>query len=132
MTTPNLASRLITFALEALKLLGIAITCLALIGIAIFVAARTGIVIPARWFGFCVWTGILIWIICRQYRSHLGQASFWAAFCVLIALHVAVFTVVLRKYPEWRLAWFPLVAILEIPLIAVAVGLVIQRRRYRG
>jgi hypothetical protein len=128
---PNLASRLITFALEALKLFGIAIGCLALIGIAVFVSARTGIVIPARWFGFFVWTGIYMWIVCRQYKTHLRQANFWAAFLTLIAFHVAVFVVVLQKYPEWRLAWFPLVAIIEGPLIVVAVGLVIQRKRYR-
>ena len=127
----SLPARLISYALEALKLFGIAIVCLVLIGVAVFVSVRTGIVIPARWFGLCFWTGFLIWIICRQYRSKLGQASFWVAFSILLALHVGVFSVVLRMYPEWRMAWFPFVAIIEIPLMAVALELFIRRMHHR-
>ena len=128
---PALSARLISFALEALKLVGIAIACLALLGIAVFVSARTGIVIPSRWFGLCFWTGFLIWIICRQYRPNLRHAGFWVAFSILLALHVAGFAVVLRKYPEWRIAWFPLVAIIEIPFMAMALELFI-RQTHRG
>src|SRR5258705_320047 len=126
-----LPARLITFALEALKLFGIALACLALIAIAVFVSVRTGIVIPSRWFGLCFWTGFLIWILCRQYRSNLRQTSFWVAFLILLTLHVAVFAVVLQRYPEWRMAWFPIVAIVEIPFVAMALELTIRRRHHR-
>ena len=129
--TPGLPARLIAFALEALKLFGIALACLALIGIAVFISVRTGLVIPSRWFGLCYWTGFLIWIICRQHRSNLKQTSFWVAFLVLLALHVAGFAVVLRMYPEWRGAWFPLIAVIEIPLMAMALELFIRQKHRR-
>ena len=128
---PALSARLVTFALEALKLFGIAIACLVLIGVPVFVSVQTGIVIPSRWFGLCYWTGFLIWIICRQYRSNLRQASFWVALSILLALHVAAFAVVLRMFPEWRMAWFTLVAIVEIPLMAMALELFTRRRHHR-
>jgi len=48
--------------------------------------------------------------------------------------HFAVFIVVLRTYPEWRMAWFPLVAIVEVPYVAMALELCLQRmhRRHLG
>jgi hypothetical protein len=137
MNTPKLVprsalpARVITSALEALKLFGIALACLALIAIAVFVSVRTGIVIPSRLFGLCFWTGFLIWILCRQYRSNLRQTSFWVAFLILLALHAGGFAVVLRMYPEWRMAWFPLIAVIEIPLMAMALELFIRQKHHR-
>jgi hypothetical protein len=129
--TPALPARLIAFALEALKLVGIALGCLALIGMAFFISVRSGIVIPARWFGLCFWTGFLVWIICRPYRSNLGQPRFWGGFLILLVLHVAGFAVVLRVYPEWRMAWFPLIAVIEIPLMAMGLELIVRQKHRR-
>ena len=100
-------SRLVSFALEALKLFGIALACFVAIGAATLISVRYGIDIPSRWFGLCFWTGFSVWIICRQYRSNLRHLKFWVAFSFLVAIHLVAFIVVLRKYPEWRLVGFP-------------------------
>src|SRR5215831_7474700 len=94
-------SRLASFALEALKLFGIALICFVLIGAVTLISVRYEIVIPSRWFGLCFWTGFLVWIICRQYRSNLRHVRFWVAFSILFAIHLAIFMVVLRTYPQW-------------------------------
>ena len=128
---PTLAARLLSFTLEALKLLGIAIAALALISIAVFISVKYGINIPARWFGLFFWTGILVWIICRQNKSRLKQTSFWAVFSAIILAHLLAFTGVLRLYPEWRTAWFPLIAIIEAPLMTMALAVFLQRKNHR-
>jgi hypothetical protein len=125
-------SRLVSFALEALKLFAIAVACFVAIGAVTLVSVRYGIVVPFRWVGLCVWTGFLVWIICRQYRSNLRHVKFWVAFSILLAIHLAAFIVVLRTYPEWRLAWFPLVAIVEGPCMTVALELFLQRMHRRN
>ena len=116
-------SRLVSFALEALKLFGIALACFVAIGAVTLISIRYGIVIPSRWLGLCFWTGFLVWIICRQYRSNLRKVKFWVAFSILLGIHLVAFIVVLRTYPEWRVAWFPFVAIVEVPFIAMALEL---------
>jgi ABC-type bacteriocin/lantibiotic exporter with double-glycine peptidase domain len=58
--------------------------------------------------------------------------KFWVAFSILLAIHLAVFIVVLRMYPEWRMTWFPLVVIVEVPFIAMALQLYLQRMRRRN
>jgi amino acid permease len=124
---PTLSARLLTFALEALKLLGFAIAALALIGIAVIISDKFGINIPARWFGLFFWTGFLAWIICRQNKSRLKQTRFWAVFSAIILAHLVAFIGVLRAYPEWRMAWFPLAAIIEAPLMAMTLEFCLQR-----
>jgi CDP-diglyceride synthetase len=120
-------ARIASFALEALKLIGIALACFVVIGGVTLIFVQNGIVIPSRWFGLSFWTGFLVWIICRMYRSNLTHSIFWVTFSILLSLHLAVFIVVLRTYPEWRMAWFPLVAIVEVPCIAMALD-VLQRK----
>jgi hypothetical protein len=125
-------ARLLSFALETLKLFGIALACFVIIGAVTLISLRYGIVIPSRWFGLCFWTGFVVWIICRQYKSNLRHVKFWVAFSILLAIHLAVFIVVLRMYPEWRMTWFPLVVIVEVPFIAMALQLYLQRMRRRN
>jgi len=128
---PNLGKRVLALIGEGLKLFGIAVACLVIIGLAVVVSARTGIVIPARWFGLIVWTGFLVWVILRQYKSQLRQTRFWIAFLVLLVIHVVVFARILQQYPDWRMAWFPLVAILEAPCMAVVLEGTIHKKHRR-
>jgi len=121
-------ARIVSFALEGLKLFGIALTCFLVIGGVTIVAVRNGIVIPATWFGLCFWTGFFVWIICRTYRANVRHTRFWAPFSILLPIHLAAFIVVLRTYPDWRMAWFPLVAIVEVPCIAMALDEVLPRK----
>jgi hypothetical protein len=96
---PTSSAGLLTFALEALKLLGIAIAALALIGIAVVISVKSCINIPARWFGLFFWTGLLVWIICRQNQSHLKQAKL-AVFSAIVLLHLLAFIGVSGAIPN--------------------------------
>ena len=114
-----LSTRLLNLTVEALKLFGIALVALLLIAIVIFLSVKTGIIIPKRWFGFCVWTGVLIWVVCRLCQRHRRKTKFWLAFVGLFVLHVLAFVAVLRSVTDWRLGWFMPVFLVEAPIIVV-------------
>jgi hypothetical protein len=114
-------TRFAGFALEGLKLFGIAALALLTIWAAVIVSIKTGISIPARWLGLFAWTCALLWVVFRQCKSDLRSGRFWLALAALLAVHVAAFTLLLRAYPEWRMAWFVFVFLIEAPLLTVTV-----------
>src|SRR5689334_3498840 len=122
-TSPPKASTLVTrfgsFALEGLKLFGIAVLALLIISAAVIVSIKTGISIPARWFGLFSWTCALLWVVFQQCKGEVRSGRFWLALGVLLAVHIASFTLLLRAYPEWRMAWFMLIFLIEAPLLTV-------------
>ena len=134
--TPSrgLSQRLWAFLSEGLKLFAIAVGCLVIFAIAFFVWVKTGLLrynIPARWFGLFYWTCFLVWFICRQLKRDLKRAKFWVALLAFVAIHVGAFVVILRGYPEWRPIWFMLIALIEWPLIGIAVQSIVETSRRR-
>jgi hypothetical protein len=130
----SLSTRLRILLSEGLKLFAIAVGCLVVFAIAFFVWIKTGLIrfhIPARWFGLFYWTCFLVWFICRQLKRDLRRAKFWGALLAFVAIHVGAFVVVLRSYPEWRAIWFMLIALIEFPLIALAVQSIVETSHRR-
>jgi hypothetical protein len=127
----NLRARTQALIIEGLKLFGIAIACLIALGVIVVVSARTGIVIPARWFGLILWTGFLTWAILRQYGSEVRDNRFWSIFLFLLVIHTAVFARVLWRYPDWRMAWFPLIVMAEVPCMAIVLGPTTRHKKHR-
>lgn len=119
--------------LEGLKLIGIALGCLVVVGLTVWLSVRTGTAIPARWVGLVYWTGFLAWVILRQFEfeSESRHLKFWAAIVFLLGIHVVVFARVLEKYPNWRMAWFPLIAIIETPCMVVLLQPMIDKKHRR-
>ena len=124
----SLSARLVAVVLEGLKLLGIALGCLLVFAAVFAISVKTGIAIPKRWFGLCLWTGFLIWIICRQFKQHLRQVKFWITFLSLLVIHMFAFVVVLQRYPEWGLGWFMPIVVIEVPCMALALEVAILRK----
>src|SRR6476646_1110217 len=92
----TLVTRFGSFALEGLKLFGIAVLALMIIWAAVIVSIKTGISIPARWLGLFWWTCALLWVVLRQCKGELRSGRFWLALAVLLAVHIAAFTILLR------------------------------------
>jgi hypothetical protein len=126
------STRFLNLVLEGLKLFGIALAALLVIAIAVFVSVKTGIIIPRRWFGFCVWTGLLIWSVCRLCKRHRRRTKFWLAFAGLLAVHVMAFVVVLRTFPDWGLGWFMPIFLVEAPLMVVLLETVATEKSSRN
>jgi len=124
--------RIRSLILEGLKLFGIALAALVVIAVAIFVSIKTGITIPKRWFGFCVWTGLLIWFVQRLCKHHRRNSKFWLAFGGLLVVHISVFVVVLRSITAWGLGWFAPVFIVEAPIMVVLLEAVVARKPSSG
>ena len=129
-----LPARLRTLVLEGLKLFAIAIGCLVVFAIGFFVWVKTGLInryIPSRWFGLLFWTCALLWLILRQFKKYLRHGRFWGSLLGLLALHVSAFVIVLRLYPEWRMAWFMLVFVVEGPLLMTALESLVGTGHHR-
>ena len=127
-----LSTRIVNLILEGLKLFGFALAALLVIAVAIFVSAKTGITIPKRWFGFCVWTTLLIWFVQRLCKHHRRNRMFWLAFGGLLMVHTLVFIVVLRSITDWGLGWFAPVFIVEAPIMVVFLEAVVARKPSSG
>jgi hypothetical protein len=130
----NLSERLRIYISEGLKLLAIAVGCLVVFAIAFFIWVKTGLIrfhIPSRWVGLLYWTCALLWVILRQYKRDLRRGRFWVALLVFLALHVGVFAVVLRSYPQWPMVWFMFIFLIEGPLVMAALQGVVHTRHHR-
>ena len=128
----SLSIRIRSLILEGLKLSGIALAALVVIAVAIFVSIKTGITIPKRWFGFCVWTGLLIWFVQRLCKHHRRNSKFWLAFGGLLVVHISVFVVVLRSMTDWGLGWFAPVFLVEAPIMVVLLEAVVAKKPSSG
>ena len=122
------SKRFLNLVLEGLKLFGIALAALLLIAIAVFISVKSGIRIPKRWFGFCVWTSLLIWFVYRHCKRNRRDTKFWLAFAGLLVVHVMAFIVVLRAVPDWGLGWFVPVFLVEAPIMVVLLETVAPKK----
>jgi hypothetical protein len=126
-----LSKRLLGFFLEALKLLGIAVVSLVIFVIAFFISIKTGIRMPERWWGLLVWTLALLWIIFWKGQFDLRNGKFWATLFGLLAVHFAAFIPILRLYPDWRMAWFPIVYLVEGTAMFAILSAVARKSHHR-
>lgn len=124
-------TRLRALLLEGLKLIGIALACLVILTIIVVLSVKTGITVPKRWVGLVGWTGVLVWVIFRQYKTSLRHARFWFAFSPLLLVHLTAFVVVLERYPEWGINWFMPFVIVEAPIMAMAIETALPRNHSR-
>jgi hypothetical protein len=60
-----------------------------------------------RWGGLAGFTLILFGYFVGDSRSLVRQPQFWLLIAVLLAVHLALFIVILSHVDEWRLMWFP-------------------------
>jgi hypothetical protein len=124
-------TRLVSFILEAAKLVGIAIACLLVVAAVVIFSAKTGIKIPERWIGLVFWTCFLLWFVFQQHKRDVRHLRFWLVLATFLTVHVAVFAVVLRAYPAWRTIWFMFIIMIEGPLVLLALQNVVHPRRNR-
>jgi hypothetical protein len=124
----TLLARIWALVLEALKLTGIAVCCLLVMIIGLYISIKTGIFVPARWWGLLVWTCGLLWIVFLPYKNDLRNGTVWTSLIGLLALHLSAFVLILRRYPDWRMAWFPLVFVIEVPCFGIALDALVQKQ----
>jgi hypothetical protein len=127
----SLPSRLAALLLESAKLFSIAVTCLIIFALVIFTSIKTGIVIPWRWCALSIWTGFMIWMLCRQYKHNLKRVKYWFTLFCLVLAHVVAFVVILRWYPEWPMIWYWPVALVEVPCMAIVLDIALNNTHHR-
>lgn|SRR5579863_924973 len=82
---------------------------------------------PARWVGLVASTTLTFGYALLWCRRHWRLARFWLAFMALLLVHSAIFVFVLLKVEEWRLMWFPFVALPELFVLCLILDTVSKR-----
>lgn len=107
---------------RVLAYFAVAFAFLALCALLAFLTIRTGKRLPMLWVELAAFTWITFWYPIQQYKRHWRRPIFWSGVVGLLAIHLIIFVIVLRSYPEWRLVWFIPVAIAEGGGIFLALG----------
>jgi len=92
---------------------GVGLGILLAAGIGVLYTVRTGNDVPMKWLELAGFTPLIFWAALKQFKQYWGRPSLWLAAFGLLVIHVAVFTLVLTEYPQWRPVWFLLVALPE-------------------
>jgi hypothetical protein len=72
-----------------------------------------------RWGGLGMNTLALFGWVIKQYRRCWRNTVFWVTLGTLLIIHTAVFYLILKNVPQWRLAWYLLTSTAElIPVFA--------------
>ncbi len=93
--------------------LGLAFGFLTIIGLVAAVIVHTGLAISSRWVALATFTGVLIAATVRSSRKYWRFIAFWFILSGLLCLHLVIFILILRNFPDFRLVWYVPVVILE-------------------
>ena len=74
--------------------------------------------IDDKWIGLVSNTLLVFGILLYWFRERLKQKSFWVWFAIVLAVHLALYSVVLRKVGGWPLINFGVIDLVEWALLA--------------
>jgi hypothetical protein len=74
--------------------------------------------IDDKWIGLVSNTLLVFGILLYWFRERLRQKLFWVWFAVVLAVHLALYSVVLRKVGGWPLINFGVIDLVEWALLA--------------
>ncbi|MGC1105754.1 MAG: hypothetical protein WA876_04380 [Candidatus Acidiferrales bacterium] len=104
---------------------------MAVIGAAVVISARTGITIRHQQYWLAAWTVFLLWVAIKTYRRYWKHLLFWLALAILLGGHLALFTVILRNFPDFRPVWYIPVLVAEGAVFGVIYGVLLDRPKRR-
>jgi hypothetical protein len=93
---------------------GVGMGIIALAGLVFAISLVIGRVPPFNWIMFVGLTPILFWVVLKRYKRYWRRPTLWLATAGLLAVHVAIFSMVLRTYPQWPGVWFLPVGAVEV------------------
>jgi len=76
--------------------------------------------IDDKWIGLGSNTLLVFGILLYWFRERLRQKPFWVLFAVVLAVHLALYSMVLRRVGQWPLVNFGVVDLLEWATLAAA------------
>ncbi|MGA2964367.1 MAG: hypothetical protein ABSD96_22120 [Candidatus Korobacteraceae bacterium] len=74
--------------------------------------------IDDKWFGLCSNTLLVFGILLYWSRDRLKQKPFWVWFASVLAVHLALYSMVLHKVRHWPLVDFGIVDLVEWAVLA--------------
>ena len=108
--------------------LGLALAGLAAVSLVVFISVVTHIVVPFRWVGLGLFTGVLLLGIAKSSARYRDRVAFWIICAVGLSIHLAAFIVLLRQFPDFRLVWYLPIVIAEAGVFGAACSFFLDRR----
>jgi hypothetical protein len=106
------------------------------IGFALYEAAiyRVSEDFLVKWFGLAFNTLVLFAWVIQRCRRFWRDNVFWWTITSLFFVHISCFWVILRIVKHWHLAYFLVMYLVEVPLIATVLDWTTNRfgKRYRA
>ncbi len=82
-----------------------------------------------RWFGLTVFTAILFGAYLVDSRSLFRRKAFWLVTAMMLAIHVAAYTVLLMRVEVWKVTWFTVLTFLELLVLPLLRDCALRRPR---
>jgi len=107
--------------------LGLALASLAILALVFALSVHTGILVPFRWVGLAMFTVVLIVATVQTSRNYWRRVAFWVILAVLLCVHVFGFIFILQRFPDFRVAWYVPVVIVEAGIFGGVYDLLLAR-----
>lgn len=88
--------------------------------------------IDDKWLGLFANTSLVFGILLYWSRERLKQASFWIVFIAVLAIHSAIYIVVLRRVAQWPLVNFGVIDVVEWAALGAMFRRMGNRHRHPG
>ncbi len=110
---------------------GLAVAALVLLAAALAISVHTGLTIRAQWGWLAMYTVLLIWVVIKTYQRYWRRPAFWFALAGLLGIHLTLFIVLLRNFPEFKPLWYIPAVMAEGAGFGVTCGILLDRNRLR-
>lgn len=84
--------------------------------------------VPLKWLGLAVNTPAVFWFGLRPFRRYWHRAAVRLALATMLAVHLAVFTIVLTRVGNWPLLWYIPADFFETVVILTVLGRLVDQR----
>jgi|ERR1700733_11530571 hypothetical protein len=93
--------------------LGLAFASLTIFALVFALSIHTHTVVPFRWVMLAPFTVVLIVASVQTSRKYWRVRAFWFILAGLLCLHLLVFILILRNFPDFRVIWYAPIVIVE-------------------
>ncbi len=105
--------------------LGLALASLIVFTLVFALSVRTHIVVPFRWVMLTTFTAVLVAATVQGSRKYWRFVAFWFILSGLLCLHLVIFILVLRNFPDFKVIWYVPAVIIEAGIFGTVYDLLL-------
>ena len=79
-----------------------------------------------RWAGLAVNTAILFGYLLKDSRRFWHSRRLWVLLVLMLSAHLVIFSLILLRSTEWKIAWFLVMYPVEVPIFFLLRGRIVD------